>query len=363
MTESQPEPLFLGPETSESRAVVLPCEPDQFRDFIAGLLGRPQTIERSIAGPFEVSKSDIENIYHLIDQRLMSQNEATLIQFTARIVYDDNSSVLLNSFFDFNSYSEVKPLKSRSAHLGWTFLVKFRNKKYPEKQQIDISFYGGFVSNTYAEFEVRFGHVPNRAATRGGTIQYRISHTDRTWGTDMDALLDGQLRTLVKTEPRTREALREHSGKIGFLSWLILFSGSLISSVIVTSKLIGHHMIDLTNFSLKEPITIEQLAREINVVIQFLIADPTSHYIIYAIIFNVIALIGTIALAVSIGELASGTQRSFVLLTAKAIEEKSLWSRSPKNSIFRFFISVVGALVISVIGNTLFYLALKYWTE
>jgi len=362
MAESQPEPIFLGPETSNSRAVVLPCEPDQFRDFIAGLLGRPQTIERSIAGPFEVSKLDVENIYHLIDQRLTSQNEATLVQFTARIVYDDNSSVLLNSFFDFASYSEVRPLKSWSVHLGWTFLVKFRNKQYPEKQQIDISFYGGPVSNN-VEFEVRFGHVPQRAMNRGGTILYRISHTDRTWGTDMDALLDGQLRTLVKEDSGPRKVLRKHAGKIGFLSWLILFAGSFVSSVVVTSKLIERHAIELTSFSLKDPITIEQLAKEINVVIQFLIADRTSHYMIYAIVFNVIALIGTIFIAAWIGDLASGERRSFVLLTAKAIEERDVWVRSPKNSIFRFSVSVIGALIISVIGNALFYVALRYWSE
>jgi hypothetical protein len=88
--------IQLEPPTGSSRgAVVLPCEPDQFRDFIAGLLGRPQTIERALGGSLEVGRSEIESLYHLVEQRVSSQNEATLIQFTVRIVYDDNSSVLL----------------------------------------------------------------------------------------------------------------------------------------------------------------------------------------------------------------------------------------------------------------------------
>lgn len=119
---------------------MLPCPPDQFRDFIAGLLGKPQTIERYVEGPFELTKPDAENLYHLLDQRISSQNDATLVQFTARIIYSDNSSVLLNSFSDFQSYNEVKPLISTGLHLSWTYLIQFKNKSFPEKQNIDISF-------------------------------------------------------------------------------------------------------------------------------------------------------------------------------------------------------------------------------
>lgn len=143
MPEINFEPEVPKPFDPNRTAVLLPCEPDQFRDFIAGLLGKPQVIERVISGPFTVTRGNVENLYHLLDQRLASQNDATLIQFVARIVYDDKSSVLLNSFGDFLAYKEVKPLISTSVHLSWIHLVKFRNKSAPEKQQIDISFIAG----------------------------------------------------------------------------------------------------------------------------------------------------------------------------------------------------------------------------
>src|ERR1700694_338469 len=114
--------------------VVLPCPPDQFREFIAGLLGLPQTIEGTLDGPFEVTKQDAENLYALIDQRISSQNEAALVQFTARVAYDNKSSVLLSSLRDFLSYNEVKPLKSTGLQLSWTYLIKFPMKAFPEKQ-------------------------------------------------------------------------------------------------------------------------------------------------------------------------------------------------------------------------------------
>jgi hypothetical protein len=85
-------------------AVLLPCTPDEFGDFVSGLLGKPQTIEKSIFGEFEVTRDAVANTFHLVNQRIDQQNEAPLIQFTARIEYDDNSSVLLNSLQDFGNY-------------------------------------------------------------------------------------------------------------------------------------------------------------------------------------------------------------------------------------------------------------------
>jgi hypothetical protein len=83
--------------TNAEYAFILPCKPEDFRDFVGGLLGRPQTITGIFFGPFEVNKSDIENFHHLVVQRVGQQNEGTLVQFTVSIVYDDESSVLLNS--------------------------------------------------------------------------------------------------------------------------------------------------------------------------------------------------------------------------------------------------------------------------
>ena len=141
-------------------AIMLPCSQSEFGDFISGLLGKPQTIGRQFTGVFEVTKEDIENTYHLVNQRVHQQNEATLIQFTVKVVYHDNSSVLLNSFGDFLKYNEVRPIVSVAAHLNWTYLIRFRDKKSPEKQEIELSFSADwnsrYVTSNRDEVFVRF---------------------------------------------------------------------------------------------------------------------------------------------------------------------------------------------------------------
>lgn len=127
----------------EQYSVILPCTQEDFGNFVSGLLGQSQTIERIFRGTFEIGRQEIENTYHLLDQRICQQNEATLVQFTAKVVYHDASSILLNSLDDFLRYVEVRPLVSTSLHLSWTYLIRFRDKRFPEKQQIEMSIVAG----------------------------------------------------------------------------------------------------------------------------------------------------------------------------------------------------------------------------
>jgi hypothetical protein len=51
----------LSTENSDEYGILLPCTPEDFGDFVTGLLGKPQTIEKSIFGVFEVQRDDVAN--------------------------------------------------------------------------------------------------------------------------------------------------------------------------------------------------------------------------------------------------------------------------------------------------------------
>ena len=90
--------------------VVLPCSEDTFRDFIVGLLGKPQEIEGGQFGAFSIGTHEIEQTYHLIHQRVTQQQGVNPVGFALRIVYDDGTSIQLNSFDDFRNFNEPKPV-------------------------------------------------------------------------------------------------------------------------------------------------------------------------------------------------------------------------------------------------------------
>ena len=254
-------------------SVILPCEPDQFRNFISGLLGRPQTITRDLVGPYELTRADVDNLYHLLDQRIRSQNEGTLIQFTARIRYDDKSSVLLNSFSDFQAYNEVRPMISTALALSWTFLIKFRNKNYPEKQQIDVNFGtdGGVV---YFGGDERFGaHIPFHS---GGYIQTQISHTDRSWGTDIDALLKGHLETLKKMESRFRVLANQYSGWLGWFAGILVGASGLFAISQATDGLVQRYLAEA-----KKAAAVSDIAAKIDFLTHVVASGLWARYSLY----------------------------------------------------------------------------------
>jgi hypothetical protein len=351
-----------SPEHSTgSSAVLLPCEPEQFAEFIAGLLGRPQTIERSIPGRFQVQKKDIQNLYHLVDQRVSSQNDATLVQFTVRVVYDDNSSVLLNSFSDFTVYNEVRPLVSRSVHLSWTYLIKFRNKPYPEKQQIDISFVTGHPDFTF-DVIVSEVFVPLRP-WRGRGIWLRISHTDRTWGTDIEALLTGQIQTLLVEDTPLRRFLRKYSGTVGTIFGVLLFGALLVVAVYTIAFFREQELALARTFAFQRPVTLDQLADLSNILLQLTISNPSNKYLGAISVFTILSLIFSIVSGVVVASFAAKEKPSFVVLSNKAKEYRDRELAHDANSWLSFCLSVCGAIVISIIGNYAFYLLVKHYLQ
>lgn len=361
MSASPSGPDLDKPLPMDRGAVLLPCAPDQFRDFIAGLLGKPQTIERSVRGPFTVTKNDIENLHHLIEQRVSSQNESTLIQFTCRIVYDDESSVLLNSFSDFVAYKEVKPLISCSAHPSWTYLIKFQNKLVLEKQQIDISF-GANRSRESIALPLNAMASPRfRVSRRYGGIFVRISHTDRTWGTDIEALLIGQLQTLVHVDSKLRQFVRKYSGTIGFG-----MAVALLASLLYTAWRIYTYLKEATTTEVRALIknqvaSPEQIAKLARTILQYSIDNPMDKVTGVGAVFVMLSLIGATVFGATLSTYAESFKPSFVVLTAKAEERRNLELGKDQNNWSKFIMSMFGGLVLSVLGNYLFYLILTHY--
>ena len=196
-SKSQKSIQVLPSEPIEHGYVVLPYDKDEFKDFIKSLLGSPQTITKTITGAFEVNKDDIRNLYLLITQRVTQQNEGVLADFSAKIVFSNNSSVELNSIEDLITYNEINPIVSRTLHLKWDFVVRFQDKKVPEKQRIQVSFVATGISSELIDEQFLSLGVPTYLRRTGGFVSFRIEHTARTWGADIEALLTNHIESII----------------------------------------------------------------------------------------------------------------------------------------------------------------------
>lgn len=344
-------------ESAEAKyAVALPCDPKDFSNFISSLLGKPQTISKVYKGSFEITHKDIENAFHLILQRVKQQNQSHLIQFTVRLVFDDNSTVLLNNIDDFRSYSEVRPLVVTQAHLSWSFLVKFEDRAHPEKQEMDLSFVtrenGGVAIFDTEDSPI----IPLSRFMQFGYISFRVKHTARTWGADIESLLSGHIKHLLLPEGTVRSFIRRHSGKIAAFLGFTFFSCSLAACFYSASKaekgrleLLKPIMEDSKNLDLK-----------LNTLLDMVASGYWGTFFFSVFVFTMFALVAAVLFSFWAETSADAHQPSYILLTKKSEQYKTQADVRYRSKFVYFLASIGAAIVTGVISNIIF---TAYWVS
>lgn len=335
----------------ENFAVMLPCNPNDFGDFISGLLGKPQTIEKAFRGTFEISKNDIVNTYHLIEQRIQQQNDAQLIQFTTKIFYNDDTSVLMNSIEDFEHYSEIRPLESIGVTLSWIYLIKFKNKSAAEKQEINLSFDADIDLVLENEDSILFSKL---RFFRPTGIICRINHTERTWGIDIESLLTGHVKSLTNMPTKSEQFLYKNSTIIGLLSGVLFFASMLFGAWNSYSAYRDKFLENINTLAndIKEPI--EFLTFKINNLLDFIIGGSETEL---SYIFSTVLLVSfsvSVFLGGMISSKADNRPKSFVLLSSLAEKKKKKFDTKRKNNWIYFTISIILGISTSIIGSILF---------
>lgn len=279
-------------------------------------------------------------------QRVAQQNGGTLTQFTAKLVFDDDSSVLLNSLEDFLSYNEVRPVACLSLHLSWVFLVKFNDKTHPEKQQVDLSFLGGGGPPMIdRDIPIMLLRGPDN-----GLIAYRISHTARTWGTDIDSLLNSHVRSVVDEIPQWRKWLAKHDEKIALLTFCILFLGSIVAAFTASAFFVSKQKATVTsllNMVPKELIATEQLKYILNTVAM----GTWERFQFTSMAFLLLSLVLSIGIAVWVGSTADNLPPSFLLLTKESEKRKKKILAKRNAKWFSFLASMFFGLLLGIGGN------------
>jgi hypothetical protein len=331
---------------------MLPCPPDAFAAFISSLLGRPQTISKSIRGTFDIDQNDISAFHHLVEQRLAQQNDSNLIQFTVRLVYDDGSSVLLNSHDDFLHYNEVRPVATVAAHLSWTYLVKFRDKTSPEKQQIDVAIQASRKSGIAIIDDL--GPPSFIARSKGGNISFRIHHTARTWGADIEALLTAHVNSLLKTDGTARKWLQKHSGLVALATAGMLITNALVTAVLSANRFAQGQIVAARAIMRNPQASMAALVERTNSALEIVAAGEWPRFLLKILLFLIISTVVSIALAVWAASAADNERPSFVTLTKESSKRKEALLNSFRKSFRSFVFSVVVSILTGLAGNYLF---------
>jgi hypothetical protein len=328
--------------------VTLPFDDDDFKDFIKSLLGSPQSINKSFSGRFEVSIEDFGQLNDLIDQRITQQNKARLIQFTARIIFSDSSSVLLNTFDDFSTYNEVRPVFVTAVHLSWDYLVQFEDKKSPEKQKIQVSIVTKDLDNIYNfDSDVVIGHFRTH-----NYIDYNIQHTARTWGADLAALLSNWIENQIIKDNRTKLFLKKHNGNIGF----VLFFSFLAVSVVTSLYSVNRHQISQENQIKKlfETPKSSDYMLKIDYILNYITSGDWPRFLFYSLLFFIITFLFTFIFAIWMSDLISTEDPGYILISKECSKHKEKTQQKLQSNWIKFFFAIVANILYGIISNFLF---------
>ena len=324
---------------------------DLFKDFVCGLLGRPQTIESHTYTPFVVSKEDIIGLDDLISVRVRQQNEGSLIQFNVTIIFDDGSSETLNDIDSLKYYNCVAPKKSVAISVNWSFLIKFQDKQTPEKQEITISF---------KDHEIFSSLEPNIRARPKASIYIRIDHTERTWGLDLSTAITNYIESNVWEKSGAVQRIRRHlAEELSFLFAIVVFG----SSVYITNCKLKDYFETTRMQWLSISNSTENIgsisADRFNLLFDFLVSNKwddigtlSTSYPIFLLFISVLS--GTIFYTG-----IKCKQYGFVLFSKKSEEARALYEKSKTKGWFGILTSILLAVCINVLSAYIFQFIIK----
>lgn len=330
--------------------LTLPFNEDQFKDFIVGLLGTPQTITKRVSGVFDLNIKDIQGFHDLILQRVGQQNEFKLLQMQAQIYYNDESSVLLSSYEELLTYNEIKPVVSQGIKMTWSLLIKFADKSVPEKQEIEVSIFASSLPNV---IEDDF-YSPGPIWLREGKFKIQIKHTARSWGSDIESLLTNQINSLLLNQSKWRSYFRKHSGVLGILSGLSFFLIVSYGIYVANRNYIASQLERSQGYISTPVLDVEKL----NFFINLLASNTQSVLFFNSLCFMVISIFVAILLGTWITGQAANSPISYLTLTRESTKYRGESITRAKQRTLVFLLTLALNFILSIAASSVFvYLA------
>ena len=326
------------------KAVALPVDKKKLGDFISGLLGQPQTLERIIEEPFSVDHQWFIGFFSLLQQRIEQQNSPENLSFEATIRYEGRFQRKISSWEAFLHFSETRPIISTSVKFNLALLIQFPGKSVPERQEIILTF-----DSRDSELGLLENLMVKKAIT--GIVGIEIRHTERTWADDIFRLIEDELKNIQTPESAIKKRTRKLFFPLASFSFPIMMIAAVAygiwskreDGITVAEKVrsLGvNSKIDLQTLHSKVDILLAQAQNTGDV----RLADMTVF--IYSGIVAAILFFG--------GLFLSRPNPSFVILSPAAEKNKNTILEKLKLKNLLLLLSIVGSLILGIAGNYIY---------
>lgn len=175
----------------------------------------------------------------------------------------------------------------------------------------------------------------------------------------MEALLRGQLEMLRQPIGKARKFANDFSGWIGGVAAFIALTLTLIATYRISAEFASSQVAKL-NELMKDVAPNDLVIQKLTFLTNLVASGVWTRFTLFAAVFLIALLIGSIILGVFVSEKAHVQIPSFLLLTSRSNQNKELETARLKNSWYVLLGSFLGAMALGVASNGVFYVALKY---
>lgn len=339
--------LKLSDDEREDQFVQVPIKRKDFGDFITGLLGQPETISDKKIGVFEARYEWLIHLHHLIDQRIKQQAKSSLVDFSAVFNYRNAPERKITTIEGFLNFNEAKIVTTKGIKIVWTYLVSFPNKATPEKQEITLT----LLTDRTEIVHIGATRVSRQTTSKNGIIAYAISHTERTWGDDIQSLLDKEIGGLFEEEKWHNGVLEK---AVVFLALGFFAAGFLVPDYI--EQLIREHQTaSLFASFVPNGQEISELSQEDKLTLAVNLLDPSNQLHKIDGWYRGISFIAGIFLAIFTIFSFDREKPSFLIITNEDKKHKEKCSHKESWGIWKKTISFMLAVGAGIAGNYAYY--------
>lgn len=182
-----------------------------------------------------------------------------------------------------------------------------------------------------------------------GVIAYRIAHTARTWGADIDALLSSHIKTVVDDIPPWRKWLAKHEFKIGVLIFCLLFAASIAGAFASSSSFVQTQRAQVE--ALKSISSLDVTPAQMSYLLETMASGTWERFLLTSVAFLLFSFVVSLGVAIWAGSTADNLPPSFLLLTKESEKQRRKTLNSNRAKLISFFASIGSGLVIGVAGN------------
>ena len=322
--------------TEKEYKVTLPCNPEDFTDFVSSLLGKGLTIEKNYSDKYEVDAISLKQLYFLITQRA-EQNAGKLVSFNSKLYFSDRSSISFNSPDDLFSHNEIKKVQTRSMSMEMCFLIHFPSRQAPEKQTISITFTPGRV------LRHRGGYVH----VDESEVSLQIHHTEKSWALDIQNLFNEFFSNHIHKPNKLTKLWNKLNSYVSGLAGFLCF-GIGLAGIVFSYKSIAEGIEKQAEIALQTPQN----------TIEFLVSQSynTTNVTFFVIsIFYVAILIFISAfLADKLETNSSIETRSYIVFTEHDRELSSKKDKTKTSELFGLSVDLLKGILVGILANVVF---------